>query len=179
MPLPNKLVYNDLSGDEIKHILMERFAALLGNVPYLQAHITLPRLKMSLSVDLDCYADQNEPERKTITDTLEITSETFHLKAEVDASSKGKPPDQVREEHGLGVPTPKRSPLGPLEDTVEGRVTTLPNGATVDRTGQNPKARAGSTFVEQDFGPRLTRQNVARPQGRDGVPSPNFEEFGK
>lgn len=179
MALPNKLVYNDLSGDEIKHILLERFAALLNGVPYLQPHITLPRLRMTLAVDLDCYADQEEPERQTIKDTVEITSEQFKLRTVVDASSKGKPPDQVREEHGLGIPTPQRSALGPLEDTVEGRVMTLPNGATVDRTGTNPKASPRSTFVEQDFGPRLNRQNVERPQGRPGAAPPNFEEFGK
>jgi hypothetical protein len=193
MPLPRTLVYNDLSGDEVKHILIERFSALLNDIPYLQKHITLPRVRMQLSVTLDCWADQPNPERRVIDDSVELRSENApvsepnahdHRSAVIDASRKGDPPDKIREDHGLGVPTPTRGPESwrsvAIEDHVEGRVMTLPNGAIVDRTGQSPDARANSTVVKQDFGParegRRTITKIEPPRGPVAPPNWNNKE---
>lgn len=185
MPLPRTLVYNDLAGDEVKHILIERFASLLNDIPYLQKHITLPRVKMRLDVALDCWADQKNAERRTINDSVEIRSEdaeidgdlvvAVHKTAVIDASPKGDPPDKVREDHGLGVPTPTRGAVA-IEDHVEGRISTLPNGVVVDRTGQSSDARSNSTVIKQDFGPaREGRRQITKIEPPRGpVTPPNW-----
>lgn len=184
MALPKTLVYNDLSGDEVKHILLERFAALLADVPYLQKHLTLPRVKMSLQVTLDCWADQATPERRSIEDQLEVRGESYELSSEVDASRRGQKPDEVREQHGLDIPTPSTFHVGGLartEDTpVEGRAVVMPNGVIIDRTGQSPEARSNSTVVKQDFGPaREGRRysNFGNSQREGPAAPPNFREF--
>lgn len=178
MPLPSQLVYNDLNGEEICHILEERFHQLLQQVPYLQRHITLPRLRMTLQVHLDCYSDQPTPQRQTITDAVEIRGdgrasmndfkpvfadthplglpEGIDLEDSISAAPGrgGKTPDQLRDEHGLNIPSPERAPIG-LQDsvgeTVEGRRIRGASGLVFDRTGEAPE-RAGSTVVVQDFG---------------------------
>lgn len=172
-------MYNDLSGDEVKHILSDRFSNLLNEVPYLQKHITLPRVKMRLSIELVCWADQGAGENRTISDEVEVRTESFALSSVIDASTKGDPPDKVREEFGLGIPTPRRGPVA-IEDTVEGRKMTMANGAVVDRTGESNEAARNATVVKQDFGPaRSRRENVPVVTGnqeRDRVVvSPNFD----
>src|SRR5574340_1196764 len=106
MPLPTGATFNELDGEEAKHVLVERFRARLDEVPYLQRHITLPRLKMTVSVTLELYADQPTPERHHIDDQYNL----IVLNDEVNASPSpgGKPPDQVRDEHDLPVHTPVR-----------------------------------------------------------------------
>ena len=174
MALPKTLVYNDLTGEEVKHVLTERFISLLNDVPYLQRHITLPRVRMTLEVHLDCWAEQKHPERKTISDALEVRSEravveidtiaeAIDTSAVIDASPKGEPPDKIRETYGLGVPTPIRGQIA-TEDFVEGRRIRMDNGAIVDRTGQVEDARPNATVVTQDFGPARERT------GRDTAP---------
>lgn len=186
------MTYNDLDGEEIRHILEERFQKLLAEVPYLQRHITLPRVRMTLHVQLDSWADQPTPDRQTITDTVEIIDESnedkplvlfdsVELSDTVSAApgKGGKPPDQVRVEHGLSIPTPVRGPIA-AEDviqSVENRRMTMQNGAVVDRTGSAPE-RSGATVVVQDFGVaglakgRLDRSEfaVGNANRRDGGP---------
>lgn len=198
MPLPKRLVYNDLSGDEIQHILEERFAALLADIPYLKKHITLPRVRMTLHVTLDCWADQANPERRVIDDSVEVTNDSAPAagapaagltrpvaqasesrQAIVDASAKGDPPDKIREDHGLGVPTPTRGAVA-IEDKIEGARFKMPNGAVIDRTGQSDKSAPNATVVEQDFG---SRQKERMPlefgnQHRGAAPAPDFSQFG-
>jgi hypothetical protein len=165
MPLPRQLVYNDLSGEEVRHVLEERFSRLLSDVPYLQKHLTLPRVKMTLTVHLDVYADQPNPERHTIHNDLEVKSEgsepdslvfSGDVTEVVNASPGigGKPPDQIRDEHNLGIPVPTRGSnlnVTTLEDRVEGRRITSSNGSVIDRTGNAPE-RSGATVIVQDFG---------------------------
>lgn len=163
MPLPSKLVYNDLSGDEIKHILAQRFVALLDQVSYLQKHITLPRVKMELQVQLTSYADQDKTEAPLqINDSVEVLSDA------VDASKRGQRPDQIREQHGLPIATPMRDQFGVRDEMVSTTAQPTPpvytprvenarmvmaNGAVVDRSGSTPQARKDATVVTQDFGP--------------------------
>jgi hypothetical protein len=190
VPLPSRVVYNDLSGDEVRHILEERFSRLLSDVPYLQKHLTLPRVKMTVTVHLDVYADQPNPERHTIQNSIDVVSDDASVFAEPvfsgDATDSvsaapgpgGKPPDQIRDEHGLGISVPTRGSLNhtALEDRVEGRKMSLPNGATVDRTGSDP-IRPGATVVVQDFGRaglaegQFNRSEVSR-RAKDGPVAP-------
>jgi len=176
MPLPSRLVYNDLNGAEVKHVLIERFIALLDQVPYLQKHITLPRVKMELQVQLDTWADQPTPERQTIRDEVDIMGEnppppllsdsnSVLLQDFVNASPRGgKTPDQIRDEHGLFIPVPTRGPLAVEDQTVEGVRMTMPSGAVVDRTGNAPE-RKNATVVIQDFGVAgLAKQKMDRPE---------------
>jgi hypothetical protein len=176
MPLPSKLTYNDLSGDEIKHVLVERFKAKLDEVPYLQKHITLPRVRMDLSVILTQFADQDQTETPLeIFDQVEVLSDT------VDASRRGLKPDQIRESSGLPIPTPIRDQFGVRDEMVptdnrqvvpppttarrvENARMTMANGAVIDRTGDTPQGRE-STVVTQDFGPAgLSHGNFNRPE---------------
>ena len=176
MALPSQLVYNDLDGEEVKHILEERFHILLEQVSYLRRHITLPRVKMTLAVHLDVWADQANPERQNIQDALEIRSESgcsgfnftpLDLSATINAAPGGQPPDKIREDYNLGIPTPVRGAVA-VEDRVEGRRMTMDSGAVVDRTGKAPE-RSGATVVVQDFGVAgLARGQINRPQANYG-----------
>ena len=165
MALPSQLVYNDLDGEEIKHILSQRFEALLEQVSYLRRHITLPRVKMTLQVHLDSWADQPNPERQTIFDSVEIRSESDHmddlaqpaflteLADQLSAAPGGQPPDKIREDHGLPVPTPMRGTVA-VEDyheSPEGKRVPMPAGGLVDRTGRAPE-RTNATVIVQDLG---------------------------
>ena len=158
MPLASELVYNDLSGDEIKHILTERFMALLADVPYLQRHITMPRVRMELTITLSCWADQTNPDSQMIEDQVDVVTRS----TKVDASPKGQHPDQVREQFELPVAVPVRGPFAHEDEMIPTRVT-LPNGATVDRTGNHPRSNPNATVVEQDFGPRSARERITTP----------------
>lgn len=163
MPLPSRLTYNDLNGEEIKAVLEERFAKLLAEVPYLQRHITLPRVRMTLKIELDAWADQPTPERQTITDIVEVLDETaeqrpliLYSSAEMEDTVSAAPgrggqvPDKIRADHGLVIPTPLRGPVA-IEDTVENKRMTMFTGAVVDRTGTAAE-RQNATVVIQDFG---------------------------
>lgn len=126
MPLPSSLTYNELNGEEIKQVLIERFRTILNDVPYLQRHLTLPRIKMSLSVTLDRYAETNSPEQSVITDRLTIINsdpsdldtdqlslalaESTTLSSTVNSAPVrgGQPAGQIREEHGIVDPGPVR-----------------------------------------------------------------------
>lgn len=190
---PSRVFYNDLNGEEVKHILEQRFHSLLEDVVYLQRHITLPRLRMSLEISFEVWADQPKPELYELTDAFEIASETappptpptdaFYLEDSVNAADRtpgGKPPDQVREEHQVGIPTPTKTVFaGAIEDVIEGKRIELETGAIIDRTGNEPRTgRQNSTVVIQDFGPAgLARNQMNRPQveygnrsRRDGEP---------
>ena len=146
-PMPNELVYNDLTGEDCKQILCQRFADLLSRVPGLTHNMTLPRVKMTLSVRLEMFGCA-VPER-TITDAMLIRSSDpapelspptgYTVETVVDSSPTGQPPDEIREEHGLPVPTPKRdAATGVIQDAMIKPVT---------REG-----RTWAAFVEQDRG---------------------------
>lgn len=166
MPLPTGQTFNELDGEECKAVLISRFAALLDTVPYLQKHITIPRVKMSLLVQLSMYNDQPKPEVKEIADDFNVIT----LQDTVNASPTpgGRPPDQVRDEHGIGIPTPARVPNLPFHaDGLAGQVVS--NGAMeIDRTGTGGLTPAGmakmqhATVVNMDQGPAGLRSGGER-----------------
>src|SRR4029077_704672 len=95
---------------------------------------------------------------------------------QLSAAPGGQPPDKIREEHGLPVPTPMRGMVA-VEDyreTVEGKRLAMPTGGIVDRTGKAPE-RQNATVVVQDLGVaglsqgRMNRVPVQRGT-RDGGP---------
>jgi len=181
------MVYNDLNGEEIKQILEVRFSQLLDEVTYLQRHITLPRVKMTLSVQLDIYAESPNPERQLITHSLEVIDENYtptpadnkgyksvDLRSSIDSSPKGQPPDQIREEHGVPIPYPSvtldsRGRKIAIEDRLglEGREVEMVPGVKVDRTQREHRG----TFVVQDLGPAGLDDPARRDPRRDqGLP---------
>lgn len=122
MPLSSEQVYDELNGAEIKQILLQRFKDLLDSVPDFQKHLTLPRVRMRLSVHLDIFGRRN-PSLDILNDFTVSTREpesrielAKELEAEESLSAdtgvpvpgtpfdgEGDPPDQVREENDLPV----------------------------------------------------------------------------
>jgi len=169
------MVFNELDGAEAKEILLQRFSSHLNSIPWLQRHLTLPRVRMRLSITFEMYADQPTPDIQTIADDFTIRTdhgETLpfkpHLYEEeetIDASPlTGDPPDQIREEHSLPVPTPVRNKtLRVTEDSFIEHADLIP-GVTIDRIrSDTPSPTRGSTQITQDFGPRLQRSEPALP----------------
>lgn len=203
MPLSREQVYNDLNGEEAKQILLDRFAARLNEVPWLQRHLTLPRVRMKLAVTFELYADQPTPESHRIEDDYTLRTdqpsptqstsrqtiprnepeliETLEGEELIDASpTTGKPPDQIREESGLPIPTPVRDrttrQLGDMPD-----VSHLTDGVTIERKKGPAGPSSGVTFVTQDFGPARGRTEEMYPslRNRDRAvePGPIKEDF--
>ena len=117
---PSLICYNDLNGAEMRDILVERFIAVLDEVPYFQKHLTLPRVKAVIKVELTCEAeDPNAVPNITLDETVEVRLPTagtvgnviqsFDLSSVVDSSPKGTPPDNVRLEHGIEPTQPSQT----------------------------------------------------------------------
>lgn len=180
---PSLLCYNDLNGEEMAQILIERFADLLKDVPYFKPHLTLPRVRATITVQLVCEAeDPNAKPNLTINDDVTLTSV-------VDSSPLGQPPDNVRIEHGLKPTIQVQTfdaagrklsiaDLHPDETTVP-LVVQLSEpqndrgtGVLIDRTGKGNSysgipTRSGATVVVQDPGPAgLDRTDGGSVNGR-------------
>lgn len=180
MPLSREAVYNDLNGIEIKEILLDRFSARLAEVPWLQRHLTLPRVRMKLSVAFEIYADQPTPEVHSIDDDFTIRTESdrtpppipveHEFEDVIDASPDGDPPDQIREEAGIDLLTPTRNrQTGFTEDV-------LSPGVKIARGSGPPSPSRGATIITQDFGPQIARRGDEAPtfknSGRSADPAP-------
>jgi hypothetical protein len=116
MPRPSILTYNDLDGLEVREILENRIEQIFSEVPYFQKHLTLPRVRMTLNVKLEIWADQTHPETVSIGDSLTVVldqptlTEVFHAES-VDSAAPGPgghPPDKLREMHGLPISKPDK-----------------------------------------------------------------------
>lgn len=127
MPLSSEQVYDELSGAEVKQILLQRFRDLLDTVPDFQKHLTLPRVRMRLNVHLDIFGRRN-PSLDLLNDftiTTREPAERVELAKELEAEDSvnadtgipvkdtpfdgtGEPPDQVREDNDLPVAVPVR-----------------------------------------------------------------------
>jgi len=112
------LTYNELDGLECREILENRVTQCFDKVPYFKKHLTLPRVKLTLKVTIEVYAEQPNPEKLEIGDSLTVQvdgprlMETLTMET-VDAAAPipgGHPPDQLREMHGLPVSRPERGP---------------------------------------------------------------------
>ena len=149
MSLPTGATFNELDGEEAKAVLIQRFRAKLDEVPYLQRHITLPRVKMSLLVQISLYNDQPTPEVHEITDEFNLI--VLHDSVNVSPTPGGHPPDQVRDEHGLQIPTQMKVDKLPYHADILGGRVVEEGGLKFDRTGDAPIK--GATFVTMDQGP--------------------------
>lgn len=179
MPLPAMVTYNELNGEEVKHVLENRFQDILKEIPYFQKHITLPRVKMTLSVRLDVWADQPSPEMINIGNSLTVLIERDPVLADtitaesIDSTAPGNgyPPDEVREMHGLPISQPARGPrdigaqvvISDQYPSLEGReVEGLP-GLKISRTGSGVidgmPTSANATVAKIDQGPAGLRMN--------------------
>ena len=181
MPLPAMLTFNELNGEEARTVLENRFEQVMRQVPYFQRHLTLPRVKMTLSVKLEIWADQPQPETVTLGNTLTVVyqpedePDTFEFEAS-DSTAPipgGYPPDQVREMHGLPISQPGPGPrdIGahvatqdnyPVADVLSGReVQGLP-GLKISRTGSGVidgmPTSANATVAKIDQGPAGLRK---------------------
>lgn len=189
MPLSAEQIYNDLSGEDVKQVLLTRFADLLSQVGEFQRHLTLPRVRMNLLVHLEVSG--RTPPSFDIKDDLvvrmrevpplqpgqEETNVNLDLEAEINSDTTtpgGQPPDQIREEHGIPVMEPVKGAFG-YQD--------------------KPVVREGvryASFVEQDYGPARQRTGQEGPivggptigeknsHGQGGGPiQPDFAEWRK
>lgn len=157
MPLPSGATFNELDGEEVKAILIARFRDKLDSIPYLQRHLTLPRVEMITLIQLKLWADQPTPEVHEISDSYTIN---------VSPTPGGHPPDQVRDDHGLPLHTQVKVAHLPFHADVsmlDGKVVESIPGLRVDRTGT--AALPGSTFVTMDQGPA----GLARGGSRDAL----------
>jgi len=177
MALPTTLTFNELSGEEVAHVLENRFQQIVRNVPYFQPHLTLPRVRMTLRVELQIWADQPSPETVTIGDMCDVVLDTPAIMDTIVAESVdiaapvpgGHPPDKIREMHNLPVSRPARGPreIGAqivTSDThsLEGReIEDLP-GLKVSRTGDGMidgmPTSSNATIAKIDQGPAGLRR---------------------
>ena len=170
MPLAAMLCYNELDGSEVEHVVSNRLNQFLEQVPYFQRHITFPRLRITLNVKLEIWADQPQPEIVPLNDRFEVVVDHEPVVFEgesVDSTAPitgGHPPDQVREMHGLPISQPARGPreVGGQVATsdhysLDGReVSDLP-GLKVSRTGSGEidgmATSANAVVAKIDQGP--------------------------
>ena len=159
MSLPTGAAFNELDGEEAKSVLIQRFRAKLDEVPYLQRHITLPRVKMSLLVQLSLYNDQPTPEVHEIADEFNLIVLTDSVN--VSPTPGGHPPDRIRDDHGLQIPAQVKVDKLPFHaDVLGGKIVTNDAGLKFDRTGN--AEILGSTFVTMDQGPARIAQGGER-----------------
>lgn len=134
MPLPNKLpsnlTYNDLSGAEAIEVLKDWFVRLLQSHPQFQPHLTLPMCKMTLDVqvNVDMFIGgsvpiESPPEHLDVIGAVTVDNnlsgptgrmieglQSFHTEINAAPIAGGRPPDQIRSEHGLVIPRPAFGP---------------------------------------------------------------------
>jgi len=177
MKRPSLLCYNDINGEEMGQILMQRFQEIVQEVPSFKAHLTFPRMKARITVEIITEADDpNAYPVLGVVDLLEIQNRVT-LTTEIDASPTGDPPDKVRLDHGIqpyeqvrtfdstgraisiADKKPEAETIPPVfrisEPSKEGY-----QGVVVDRTGTSP-IRANAVVITQDPGPA----GLARPDG--------------
>lgn len=161
MPLPSELVYNSLNGDEIKQILCARFADILNQIPDFRRFVTFPRVRMEMNIRLEVQG-RTPPNFRIADDvvvrlspnalpplheTQEESQEVYEGTAEVNADDMvdGQPPDEIREDHTLPVPTPTRGRGGALEDapTLSKRVGKFSYAAFVELDNGPARSRTG------------------------------------
>lgn len=171
MPLPSELVYNSLNGEEVKQILCARFLDVLNQIQDFRSLITFPRVRMEMTIRLE-VAGRTPPNFRVADDVvvrvnpnylppLDVTQDEVEVEVEEtvtidgDDMADGLPPDQLREDHSLPIPTPQRGRGGSVEDVP----------VMSKRVGKYSYA----AFIENDFGPARMRT------GAEGIISTNAQ----
>jgi hypothetical protein len=174
------LTFNELDGMEVMEILQNRCRQIFEQIPQFKRHITLPRVKMTLNVKLEIWADQPHPETMNIGDSLTIVLdqpklvETYVAQSIDNAAPGGNPPDKIREMHGLPISKPERGnretggQIAFADSPVETQGGQLP-GISIEREG-------GQTTVWMDNGPaglahgRMERDRITLSRGVPAKP---------
>lgn len=167
MALASMLTYNDLNGEEVRHVIENRVQQFFNEVTYFQRHMTMPRVRITTQVRMEVWADQPSPDVIPLNDRFDVVversqepMETISAEA-VDSTSPndGNPPDEVREMHGLPISTPTRGArsigahIGVADSFSEPTPPMLP-GLTVTRTGDRADSIARyATVAIIDAGP--------------------------
>ena len=195
MPQPSVLTYNELDGEEIRRILENRFQQTMDGIPYLQRHITLPRMRMTLNIKIEIWADQPQPETIRLGDSVTVEyvpidkpDVTFEAES-VDSTAPipgGMPPDALREAHGLPIvqPGPGERAIGAhmqIVDNVavDARIAEAMPGLKISRTGSGEidgevVGPRGATVAKIDPGPaglrrgEMDRSNFNFSAGKSG-----------
>ena len=165
--------FDELDGEEVKQILRQRFDQVLDQVPYLKKHITLPRVRITTQIQINCWADQQGSEDHVTRDEFTLGSErsgppaTFEARDVVDASPSGSPPDQWRDE--AGIEKPSRMPVVLPRQPVEAPDTAIP-GMEVRRGENLPPGfgiRSGTAASIDRGGPVVTGHTPVSPNLRN------------
>lgn len=162
--LTSEQIYRTLLGSEAKEILLTRLNVILDQIPLLQPHIELSRVRLTLSVEAEIVdVNTGDPNGSYFNMEDELTlratnpsgpsnpATTHYDQAVVDSTTQA--PDQIREEHGLPVTEIRRTPIGIQEEQVtrtEGVV--FARTATIDRgrvTVKTPDGQVGQTSVDK------------------------------
>ena len=179
MPLPSMLTYNELDGSEVAQIIQNRFEQFLASVPHFQPHITLPRVRITVNVKLEVWADQPAPESIPLSDKFDVVVERAPeieiIEGEaVDSSAPiagGQPADRIRELHGLPVTQPAHGPrniggqMQISDQVLEGAEidASLP-GLKISRTGSGVidgmATSSNATIAKIDAGPAGLRSGA-------------------
>lgn len=168
-------VYNELNGTEVREVVESRCRQMCQRVPYLQSHLTMPRVRITLQVVIQTFAEQPTPDTYSINDAFDVVCETEPEPVEVitmesvDSTAPekgGRVADQIREMHGLPLPGPERGPrnIGAQIVTadyyaaLEGRTVEDIPGLTISRTGKAEVVdglgtQANATVARIDQGP--------------------------
>lgn len=173
-PYPTMVTFNELDGSEVAHVLKNRFSQILERVPYLQRHLTLPRVRVTLQVKLEIWADQPSPETQIISERIEVVHDDPVMADIIQAESVdsaapvpgGHPPDQIREMHGLPIAQPMRGPRevgahivtsDQYAPALEGREVEDMPGLKISRTGSGVidgmPTSSNATVAKIDQGP--------------------------
>jgi hypothetical protein len=179
--LPSQLTYNDLNGSEATEILVDWFRQLLKSNPLMQPHLTLPMAKFTLdiAVGIDMYVGgsvpvESPPERLDIGGSvtldnkvagsgatrdilspgrqMEHTAERYSTVVNAAPIPGGRPPDEVREAHGLQVPRPA---YGPRDTGSHLFLADVPDTQTDASGGRRGEVAPGYTFSEQVVRPGM------------------------
>ena len=72
MKLWTMMTYNELDGTEVKQVIGNRMQQFLDTVPHFQRHITLPRVRVTVQIKLELWADQPAPEAVPLNDRFDV-----------------------------------------------------------------------------------------------------------
>lgn len=176
MRQPSQLTYNDLNGSEAKEILIDWFRQLLSSQPVFQSHLTLPNadITLDLSVGIDMH----------IGGTVPVASPPEHLDipGRVSLSTRinaaplpgGRPPDQIRDQHGLPTTKPGYGPretgshlfLSDIAQATEDRQSAQSGlagqtGLTIEDSSSSPsQIRRGIVADGYTFSPEMPAAQV-------------------
>lgn len=153
---PSIVTYNELDGSEVRHVIENRIEQFLGDVPYFQKHLTLPRVRVTVNVKLELWADQPSPEVHPLNDKFDIIVEREQSVEVIEGESVdstapipgGQPADRIREMHGLPVFEPAPGPREVGGHIMTGDRAVSLDGAEIEGMPGLKVSRTGSGSID-------------------------------